>query len=178
MQRASRYSVVALNLAAVRKIDDHRSADKHSSCFISSTEVPGCLPRPSPSSRLRRSTDAFIATASLRALIARLTRGLRSLRSLRPRADQPRRSTSTSTVKGSRISAAVHIERPIPRSDGAGSPTPPTVKAEPPEPGPDKPADWRDLLMRLTGLDVTRCSKCGGALYSLPLKRTPTKDTS
>ena len=43
---------------------------------------------------------------------------------------------------------------------------------------PEKSADWRELLLRLTGLDVTRCSKCGGALYSRPLDRAPSKDTS
>jgi len=54
--------------------------------------------------------------------------------------------------------------------------TPTRVEVAPSE--PDKPADWRELLLRLTGLDVTRCSKCGGTLYSRPLERPPPKDTS
>ncbi|TXT43888.1 MAG: putative transposase [Limisphaerales bacterium] len=56
--------------------------------------------------------------------------------------------------------------------------TPPPVEVAPPPAGLDKPADWRELLLRLTGLDVTRCSKCGGALYSRPLDRAAPKDTS
>lgn len=37
---------------------------------------------------------------------------------------------------------------------------------------------WRELLMRLTGIDVTRCPKCGGTICSRPLARVPPKDTS
>jgi hypothetical protein len=38
--------------------------------------------------------------------------------------------------------------------------------------------DWRALLLRLTGVDVTRCRKCGGAICARPLARVPVKDTS
>jgi hypothetical protein len=38
--------------------------------------------------------------------------------------------------------------------------------------------DWRALLLRLSGIDVTRCPKCGGAICSRPLPRVPLKDTS
>jgi hypothetical protein len=47
------------------------------------------------------------------------------------------------------------------------------------EPGADEPApdvvptDWRDLLLRLTGRDVTRCALCGGPLRSRALARAP-----
>lgn len=34
-----------------------------------------------------------------------------------------------------------------------------------------------DRMLRLTGLDVTRCAKCGGALRSRPLARPQPKDT-
>jgi len=47
--------------------------------------------------------------------------------------------------------------------------------------GVDKPADWRELLRQLTGIDVTRCPVCGGALYARPLDREPPRakdDTS
>jgi hypothetical protein len=49
-------------------------------------------------------------------------------------------------------------------------------------PAPPKPEGapptWRELLLRLTGLDVTCCQKCGGAIVSRPL-RTPTpRDSS
>ena len=56
--------------------------------------------------------------------------------------------------------------------------TPPPAKVDPPAALPEKSADWRELLLRLTGLDVTRCSKCGGALYSKALEREAPKDTS
>lgn len=50
----------------------------------------------------------------------------------------------------------------------------------PAEPSTAAPATegWRELLQRLTGLDITRCSKCGGALQSRPLDRAVPKDTS
>ena len=60
----------------------------------------------------------------------------------------------------------------------ARSAPPPPAPAAPPAVVRDKSADWRELLLRLTGLDVTRCAKCGGALYSKPLERAPLKDTS
>ena len=37
---------------------------------------------------------------------------------------------------------------------------------------------WTELLRRLSGLDVTRCAKCGGEIYSRPLDRLAPKDTS
>ena len=37
---------------------------------------------------------------------------------------------------------------------------------------------WVELLRRLTGRDVTRCAKCGGAISSRPLDRSAPKDTS
>jgi hypothetical protein len=47
---------------------------------------------------------------------------------------------------------------------------------------PEKPVDWRALLLRLTGLDVTRCPSCGGILHARPLSpalsRGPKDDTS
>ena len=56
--------------------------------------------------------------------------------------------------------------------------SPPTA---PPPPAPVAPArieSWRELLLRLTGIDVTQCPKCGGVLTSAPLARVPPKDTS
>lgn len=43
---------------------------------------------------------------------------------------------------------------------------------------PDEVESWRELLLRLTGIDTTRCLKCGGAFNSHPLARVPLKDTS
>lgn len=37
---------------------------------------------------------------------------------------------------------------------------------------------WLELLRRLTGIDVSRCSKCGGDISSRPLERPALKDTS
>jgi hypothetical protein len=37
---------------------------------------------------------------------------------------------------------------------------------------------WHELLLRLTGFDVTRCQKCGGLLSSRPLPRVRPRDTS
>jgi hypothetical protein len=42
---------------------------------------------------------------------------------------------------------------------------------------PAKPIDWRALLLRLAGIDVTRCPICGGPMLSLPLP-DPTPDDS
>ena len=53
----------------------------------------------------------------------------------------------------------------------------PSTPVEPPTTA-SAPAGWRELLLRLTGLDLTRCSKCGGALQSRPLDRAAPKDTS
>jgi hypothetical protein len=42
------------------------------------------------------------------------------------------------------------------------------------EPTPDNtPVDWRALLLRLTGFDVTRCPRCGGELRPRALARAP-----
>lgn len=53
---------------------------------------------------------------------------------------------------------------------------------EAPENEAEKPTDWRALLMRLTGIDVTRCPACGGHLQARPLRREqpgrPPDDTS
>jgi hypothetical protein len=60
--------------------------------------------------------------------------------------------------------------------EARSSPTSPTPSTSP---APAQPAEsWRELLLRLTGIDVTRCPKCGGATTSLPLARVPLKDTS
>jgi hypothetical protein len=40
------------------------------------------------------------------------------------------------------------------------------------------PADWRELLRLLTGVDPSRCQKCGGALLSRPLERPRPRDSS
>jgi len=37
---------------------------------------------------------------------------------------------------------------------------------------------WSELLQRLTGIDVSHCEKCGGAIYSRPLDRPALRDTS
>jgi hypothetical protein len=43
---------------------------------------------------------------------------------------------------------------------------------------PVRVESWHELLLRLTGVDLTRCPKCGGAITCLPLARVPLKDTS
>ena len=53
------------------------------------------------------------------------------------------------------------------------SPPPPAVA----QPAPPR-EDWRALLLRRTGLDVTRCPICNGNLASRPLARIVFKDTS
>lgn len=50
----------------------------------------------------------------------------------------------------------------------------PTLERSDSEPTPS----WRDLLHRLTGLDPSRCQRCGGAIHSRPLPRAPPRDTS
>lgn len=61
------------------------------------------------------------------------------------------------------------------------------LEARPPRPAAvsatssaaDEPApDWRALLLRLIGVDVTRCHKCGGDIASRPLAHQPPRDTS
>jgi hypothetical protein len=58
------------------------------------------------------------------------------------------------------------------------SPTPASSTPPAPPPETDEVESWHELLLRLTGIDVTRCPKCGGALTSRPLARVPLKDTS
>jgi hypothetical protein len=62
-----------------------------------------------------------------------------------------------------------------------------TVAASTPTPVPEsildptahqKSSDWRELLLRLTGLDLSRCPKCGGTIVSRAIERAPPKDTS
>jgi hypothetical protein len=54
-----------------------------------------------------------------------------------------------------------------------------TSNAAPDEPRADDctpeeaPSGWRAVLLRLTGVDVTRCSTCGGVLLSRALARAP-----
>ena len=56
---------------------------------------------------------------------------------------------------------------------------PPTSPTSPAVPAAAEPIEsWRELLLRLTGVDVTRCPKCSGELTSAPLARVPPKDTS
>lgn len=49
--------------------------------------------------------------------------------------------------------------------------------AESSTPVAKEPTDWRALLLRLTGIDVSLCRKCGGVLLSRPLPPAP-RDTS
>ena len=62
--------------------------------------------------------------------------------------------------------ALLQARRPTPAPTPA---TPPLTTEQP------QVTSWRELLLRLTGLDVTRCQKCGGAISSHPLRP---KDTS
>lgn len=57
---------------------------------------------------------------------------------------------------------------------------PPTSTPEPtPSPAAEEPApDWRALLLKLVGIDVTRCRKCGGEISSRPLKAPTPRDSS
>jgi hypothetical protein len=61
---------------------------------------------------------------------------------------------------------------------GSAPPTASSPTPAPPAASAEGPADWRALLLRLTGIDVTRCRKCGGAIHSRPLDRPPPKDSS
>ena len=63
----------------------------------------------------------------------------------------------------------LHRRAPSPEPSPAPSPLPDVVKS---------PPSWRELLLRLTGVDVTTCRKCGGAIHSRPLARPPPKDSS
>jgi hypothetical protein len=57
-----------------------------------------------------------------------------------------------------------------------------SAPAKTPTAEPEQSADWRALLLRLTGFDVTRCPACGGVLHARPLARVlprrPKDDTS
>lgn len=65
--------------------------------------------------------------------------------------------------------ARVALKSRTPQS--APTPTPVTATVE-------SPPTWRELLLRLTGVDVTTCRKCGGAIHSRPLDRPSPKDSS
>ena len=61
-------------------------------------------------------------------------------------------------------------ERPAPAAAATDAP----AKRGPDELAPDESSvDWRVRLLRLTGVDVTRCPLCGGALRSRALVRAP-----
>jgi hypothetical protein len=53
----------------------------------------------------------------------------------------------------------------------------PASAQEPSSPPTTSTLDWAMLLFRLTGIDLRRCQKCGGAVHAQPLKPLP-KDTS
>lgn len=54
------------------------------------------------------------------------------------------------------------------------SPTPPAAATVP---SIAEMLDWKILLLRLTGVDLNRCRKCGGPVRGYPLRPTP-RDTS
>lgn len=60
----------------------------------------------------------------------------------------------------------------------ARMPSPASESSTPPVAPAGTVETWRELLMRLTSIDVTSCPKCGGTLCSRPLERPPVKDTS
>lgn len=71
------------------------------------------------------------------------------------------------------------IEAPRPELADASPDTAAATPADNPEPLPVE--DWRALLRRLTGIDPSRCKRCGGPLRSTPLSVPPSKapdDTS
>ena len=72
----------------------------------------------------------------------------------------------------------IEAQRPEVSSAAADTPAP-TPAADRPQ--PPQVEDWRALLCRLTGIDPTRCKRCGGTLRSTPLSvppRKPPDDTS
>lgn len=57
--------------------------------------------------------------------------------------------------------------------------TPPAPPPVAPSTAPEEPtSDWRVLLLRLLGIDITRCQKCGGQIASRPLRPPAPRDTS
>ena len=64
----------------------------------------------------------------------------------------------------------LEAERPAAAAETT-TPTAPKPAAGPAAP----PADWREILQRLTGIDPTRCRYCGGTLRSTPLSVPPRK---
>ncbi len=54
----------------------------------------------------------------------------------------------------------------------------PAITAEPSSSTPAQVEPWQSLLQRLTGLDVSRCAKCNGVIYSRALERPKPRDTS
>jgi hypothetical protein len=54
-----------------------------------------------------------------------------------------------------------------------------TAPAQSPTPTENEPPlDWQALLLRLIGIDVTRCQRCGGEIVSRPLAQPAPRDTS
>jgi len=68
-----------------------------------------------------------------------------------------------------RLVTARALLEATPATSAPSVPSTPTAK---------EPADWRMLLLRLTGIDVTRCQKCGSELLSRPLPDPALRDTS
>jgi Putative transposase/Transposase zinc-binding domain len=69
------------------------------------------------------------------------------------------------------VAARAALEKRAPAPAPSPTSSPPLATAVDPE-------RWRELLLRLTGVDVTRCRKCGGELRSRPLDVPPPKDSS
>ena len=60
----------------------------------------------------------------------------------------------------------------------ARTPSMPSASETPPAAPAGAIESWRELLMRLTGIDATRCPKCGDVFFSRPLEQPRASDTS
>jgi hypothetical protein len=69
-----------------------------------------------------------------------------------------------------KLAAARALLEAAPRPRPTARPTLPTAS--------QAPATWREILLRIAGVDVTHCRKCGGDLSSRPLLRPAVTDTS
>jgi Putative transposase/Transposase zinc-binding domain len=64
-----------------------------------------------------------------------------------------------------------NVNTKLQRARDVLAPAEPVVPSAAADPAPSSSPPWRDLFLRLTGIDLTRCPVCTGVLVSRPLPR-------
>ena len=67
--------------------------------------------------------------------------------------------------------APSNVKTKLQRARDLLGPANPVTQSDTADPAPSSTSAWRDLFLRLTGVDLTRCPVCAGVLVSRPLPR-------